>query len=70
MYITLHLSDGRKITKDESKLLWFSSRQKANRGDVNQPEISDDCITVNIDHVIDVRQSTREEIDHAINHGW
>lgn len=81
MMITLHLVDGRKITKDKDKLLFFSMQcgyaMDSNGGvrryrliDGILPGISDGYITVNLDHVVDMRPAEEDEIQHAQIHGW
>ena len=77
MMITLHLSDGRKITKDDSKLKWFSTAKLAGSNcayaDISGrsiPDIEEGCITINLDHVVDMRPAEPDEIEHAKKHGW
>lgn len=79
MMITVHLSDGRKITKDEIKLNWFSPSLgytvgATDGGDLNceafRPLVDEGSITVNLDHVVDMRPAEPDEIEHAKIHGW
>lgn len=77
MMVTLHLSDGRKITKDESKLNWFSTAKLAGSNsayaDIARrtiPDIEEGVITINLDHVVDMRPAEPDEIKHAEIHGW
>ena len=73
MYITVHEVGGRKITKDESKLVWFSAAQLANAKSpvkYNMPPVKDGCITVNLDNVLDIRPADEEELASAKLHGW
>ena len=77
MLITIHLTDGRKITKEQDRLHFFSTTM-AKRSDfeypdlicVKVPEILEGCITVNLNHVVDMRLAEAEEIEHARIHGW
>ena len=64
MIVTLHLSDGRKITKDEDKLILFDG------GYDDIPIPKDGYIAVNINHVVDMRPAEDDEIKHAEIHGW
>lgn len=64
MIVTLHLSDGRKITKDEDKLILFDG------GYDDTPTPKDGYIAVNINHVVDMRPAEDDEINHAEIHGW
>ena len=76
MMITIHLSDGRKITKDENKLHWFTtSKVRRENGYPDMPpeevpDIMEGCITINLDHVVDIRPAEPDEIEHAKIHGW
>ena len=64
MIITLHLTDGRKITKDRNKLIFFDAVYDG------MPEITEGCITVNLNQIIDIRPAEDDEIEHARIHGW
>lgn len=66
MMVTLHLSDGRKITKDESKLIYYDETTLEN---VN-PAVKEGYITVNLNQVVDMRPAEPDEIEHARIHGW
>ena len=81
MLITIHMTDGRKITKDEENIRFFSMRQgyalNAERIvydldglDGIYPQVSEGCICVNLDNVVDMRPAEKEEIDYARIHGW
>ena len=68
MMITVHLSDGRKITKDPAKLKFITDPEKlAFRGEVI---IEEGVITINWQHVVDMRPAEPDEIEHAKIHGW
>ena len=64
MIITIHLSDGRKITQDTENLLFFRSDQKT------APKVCEGCITVNADHVTYMHTPDEDELKHMENHGW
>ena len=66
MMITVHLSGGRKITKDIDKLIFFDF----NRQDLAREDIRDGYIIINTNHVVDVRPAEEDEIRHAEIHGW
>ena len=68
MIITVHLSDGRKITKDENRLRFFSGR-RAEKLD-RRPRVDEGFIAINLDHVVDMRPAEDDEIEHAKIHGW
>lgn len=74
--ITIHLSDGRKITKDEGKLLFFWSpkndtiKSTFTYNQLGCPKVKDGCITINLDHVVDMRPAEEDEIRHAEIHGY
>ena len=65
MMITLHLSDGRKITKDTSKLIPYDPIQ-----DPFRRKVAEGSITVNVHHIVDMRPAEPDEIEHAKIHGW
>lgn len=64
MYVTLHLSDGRKITKERDNLIILRPQTKF------KPEAEKGKITVNWGHVVDMRPAEQDEIEHAKIHGW
>lgn len=66
MMITVHLSDGRKITKDENKLVFFNPFH--NTGVL--PYARDGVIGINTLHVVDMRPADEIEKKHAEIHGW
>lgn len=68
MIITVHLSDGRKITKDENRLRFFSGglAEKMDKW----PRVDEGFIAINLDHVVDMRPAEDDEIEHAKIHGW
>ena len=65
--ITVHLSDGRKITKDPSKLKFITDPDGLEDG---YQMIENGCITINWLHVVDMRPAEEDEIQHAQIHGW
>ena len=66
--ITVHLSDGRKITKDPTKLKFITDPEG---WIINGEQIVEDgCITINWLHVVDMRPAEEDEIRHAEIHGW
>ena len=67
MYITVHLSDGRKITKDPMKLNFITDIEKMQEGAML---VEDGHITINWLHVVDMRMAEDDEIEHAKIHGW
>lgn len=68
MMVTVHLSDGRKITKDEKHLKFFTGETCRKQNVL--PPICEGYITINFDHVVDMRPAERDEIEHAEIHGW
>lgn len=76
MMITVHLSDGRKITKDKNKLHWFTTSRVIRENQYPDmlpeevPDIMEGCITINLDHVVDMRPAEPYEIEYAKIHGW
>lgn len=68
MMITVHLSDGRKITKDKDKLHWFTATGCLSMGAL--PLVEEGFITINLDNVLDMRPAEQDEIEHATIHGW
>ena len=66
MIITVHLSDGRKITKDENKLVFYNPL--ACTGIL--PDVKEGVININTMHVVDMRPADDVEIKHAELHGW
>ena len=66
MMITVHLSDGRKITKDANKLVFYNPLQCTGV----LPDVIDGVININTLHVVDMRPADEIEIEHARIHGW
>ena len=64
MMVTLHLTDGRKITKERDKLIIMRPQSKF------APDVQEGCITVNWCNVIYMRKAEQEEIEHWRTHGW
>ena len=65
MMITVHLSDGRKITKDSDKLVFFRDAKIPTANDIQEGHI-----LLNLAHVIDIRLADEIEKKHAEIHGW
>jgi len=66
MMITIHLSDGRKITKDTAKIIPYDPIAEPFR----LKKVAEGCITVNVHHIVDMRPAEEDEINHARIHGW
>ena len=64
MYITLHLVDGRKITKERENLIILRPQSKFT------PDVEPGKITVNWSNVVDMREAEEDEVSHARIHGW
>lgn len=64
MYITLHLSDGRKITQEQENLIILRPNSKF------LPVAFEGKITVNWSHVVYMHPAEDEEIKHSKIHGW
>ena len=78
MIITVHMLDGRKITQEQDKLLFFSPTM-CKRSDIEYPDLLDTdgvpdvregCITVNLDNVLYMHAPDEDELKHMENHGW
>lgn len=80
-YITLHMSDGRKIIAKPEKLRVFSPTVgyiedaggvswKLNGYGITRPDFAEGLIIVNLDHVLYIWPSDKDDINHAINHGY
>ena len=66
MMITVHLSDGRKITKDERKLVFYNPLQCTGV----LPDVKDGVININTLHVVDMRLADEIERKQAEINGW
>ena len=66
MMITVHLSDGRKITKAEERLVFYNPLQRTGI----LPDVQEGVININTLHVIDMRPADEIEIKQAEIHGW
>ena len=66
MIITVHLSDGRKITKDSDRLVFYNPLQRTGI----LPDVQDGVININTMHVVDMRPADDIEIKQAEIHGW
>lgn len=66
MMITVHLSDGRKITKDSDKLDVFNP----NTLEPKSLRLEEGKIAINWWHIVDIRPAEPDEIEHAKIHGW
>ena len=64
--ITVHLSDGRKITKDERKLVFYNPLQCTGV----LPDVQEGVININTIHVVDMRPADEIEKEQAKIHGW
>lgn len=65
--ITVHLSDGRKITKDSERLIFIFDPEEI----VDSKQlIAEGQITINWQHVVDMRPADEIEKEHARIHGW
>ena len=63
MYITLRMSNGKKITGQMGNLLFFLP----SNGDSS---VDPTKLNINLDQVLYIRPATEEEIAHAQIHGW
>lgn len=63
MYITLRMSNGKKITGQMGNLIFFST----SNGDSS---VDPTKLNINLDQVLYIRPATEEEIAHAQIHGW
>jgi len=61
MYITLRMSNSKKITGQTENLIFFTN---------DVPRVEDGKIAININNVLYVRPAKAEEIEHAKIHGW
>lgn len=66
MFVTLHLVDGRKITKDTNLLMFYNPLQRTSV----LPDVQEGFININMLHVVDMRPAEDDEIEHAKIHGW
>lgn len=64
MFVTLHLVDGRKITKERENLIFLRPQTKF------EPRAEQGKITINWLNVVDMRPAEPDEIEHAKIHGW
>ena len=62
MYITLRMSNSKKITAKTENLIMFIN--------YFDTEIPEGKIVININHVLYARPARSEEIEHAQIHGW
>ena len=67
MMITIHLADGRKITKDSARLKFITDAYGLDDG---FQMVEEGCITINWQHVVDMRPADEIEKEHARIHGW
>ena len=76
VYITVHLSDGRKIIKEDDKLRFFIPKNDVSittswqYGQMIVPTVNEGIITINMNHIVDMRPAEPEEIQRAVNQGW
>ena len=64
MYITVRMSNGKKITGQTDNLVFFTTSIPDSRAIVK------DKLTINLDQVLYIRPARDEEIEHARIHGW
>ena len=64
MFVTLHLVDGRKITKKRENLIVLRPQS------MFTPDIEQGKIIINWQNVVDMRPAEDDEIEHAKIHGW
>lgn len=72
MYITIRTLDGREIVWRSDQINWFSTRHnvKSNiymsvrRKDA--PVVEEGYITINLDHVVLIREASKEEIESVM----
>lgn len=64
MFVTLHLVDGRKITKERENLIVLRPQS------MFTPDIEQGKIIINWKNVVDMRPAEDDEIEHAKIHGW
>lgn len=65
MFITVHLVDGRKITKSPDRLVFFSGWDFPSGSDIEEG-----TIYINSDSVVDMRVAEEDEVRHAEIHGY
>ena len=77
MIITVHMLDGRKITQEKDKLLFFSPTM-CKRSDVEYPDLlgtdkvpdlREGHITINLDNVLYMHEPDEDELKYLENHG-
>lgn len=61
--LTIELSDGRKIVRPFDSVIFFNDR-------INDLEFDDEMMLINIAHVVMIKASTPDEINHYVNHGY
>ena len=64
MFVTLHLVDGRKITKERENLIVLQPQS------MFTPDIEQGKIIINWQNVVDMRPAEDYEIEHAKINGW
>lgn len=61
MYITVRMSNSKKITGREENLIFFKDAI---------PNVEDGKIAINVNHVLYARPAKDDEVEHAKIHGW
>ena len=61
MYITVRMSNSKKITGRKENLIFFKNEIS---------RVEEGKITINVNHVLYVRPAKDDEIEHAKIHGW
>ena len=62
MYITLRMSNNKKITAQIENIIFFANWV--------EPDVPDNKLLVNVNHVLYIRPAKDDEIEHAKIHGW
>lgn len=62
MYITLRMSNSKKITAKTENIIMFIN--------YFDTEIPEGKLAININHVLYARPARKDEIEHARIHGW
>ena len=79
MIITVHMSNGEKITQEHDNIHFFSPTM-CKRSDKEYPDLIRDTynipiicngsITINLDNVLYMHTPDEDELKHMENHGW
>ena len=63
MMVTVRMAGGKKVTKEESQIDFFTSLDDI-------PRICKDRIAINVNRVEYIRPAYSEELEHSKNHGY